>query len=218
MPKISSTQKYLDISEIRNDCVILKNGSFRAVILAASMNFGLKSEDEQVAVIRGYIEFLNTLDFPIQIIIQSRPFNIKPYLADLEQLRKDQKNELLKVQMADYSTFVKELVELGQIMSRRFYIVIPYSPLGDKKIGFLSKVSELFSAVSAVKIKKEKFEKYREALYRRVDKVLSAIELMGLKSAPLDTQSLIELFYSSYNPAGSEVQKLPEINKLNLEG
>ena len=107
MNKISSTQKYLNISEIKNDCVSLKNGTLRAVLLVSSINFALKSEDEQTAVIQNYIRFLNTLDAPLQILIQSRPFNIKPYLSQLEELQKVQRNELLKAQMADYSDFIK---------------------------------------------------------------------------------------------------------------
>lgn len=217
MPKFSSTQKYLDIAEIKNDCIVLKNGSFRTVLLVSSINFALKSEEEQKAVIQGYIQFLNTLDFPLQIIIQSRPFNIKPYLANLDQLQKEHTNELLKKQMADYSDFIKELIGLGEIMSRRFYVVVPYNPLGDKKMGFLSRVSELFSIATAVKIKKDKFENYREALFRRADIIISGLSGMGIKAVPLDTQSLIEIFYNIYNPAESEMQKLTKIKDLRIE-
>ena len=217
MPKLPSTQKHLDISEIRNDCIVLKNGTLCAVLLAPSINFALKSEDEQKAVIQNYVRFLNTLSGPLQIVIQSRPFNIKPYLAHLDELRKAQRNELLKSQMADYSDFIKELVQLGEIMTRRFYIVIPYNPLGDKKRGFFSRVSSVFSAAAIIKIKKEQFDKYREALFRRVDNVMSALKSMGLKPAPLDTQSLIELFYNTYNPAEVETQKLAELKELRVE-
>ena len=217
MSKLPSTQKYLDISEIKNDCVTLKNGTLCAVLLVSSINFALKSEDEQKAVIQNYVRFLNILDFPLQILIQSRPFNIKPYLAHLNELEKAQRNELLRVQMADYSDFIKELVQMGEIMIRRFYIIIPYNPLGDKKRGFLSRVSDVFSASSIVKFKQEKFEKYREILFRQVDNTLSSLGSMGLKSVPLDTQSLIELFYNVYNPAEAETQKLPDLKKLRVE-
>ena len=217
MAKPPSTQKYLDISEIKNDCIVLKNGTLCTVLLVSSINFALKSEDEQKAVIQSYIRFLNTLDAPLQIVIHSRPFNIKPYLASLSELRKVQRNELLKIQMADYEDFVKELVQMGEIMIRRFYIVIPYNPLGDKKKGFFSRIADVFSAVAMIKLKQEKFEKYREALFRRVDNVMSALTSMGLKAAPLDTQSLIEFFYNIYNPAEAETQKLAELKKLRIE-
>lgn len=217
MSKLPSTQKYLDISEIKNDCVTLKNGTLRAILLVSSINFALKSEDEQTAVIQNYVRFLNTLDAPMQILIQSRPFKIKPYLAYLDELRKAQRNELLKAQMIDYIDFVKELVQMGEIMIRRFYVIIPYNPLGDKKRGLFSRISDVFSASAVVKIKQERFEKYREALFRRVDNTVSSLGSMGLKSVPLDTQSLIELFYNAYNPTESETQKLPALKDLRVE-
>lgn len=212
-----STQKYLDISEIKNDCLLLKNGALRAVLLVSSINFALKSDEEQKAVIQNYTRFLNILDEPLQIVIQSRPFNIKPYTAYLEELRKVQRNELLKVQMADYEGFIKELVQMGEIMIRRFYIVVPYNPLGDKKRGFFSRMKSIFRATSIIKFKQEEFEKYRESLFKRVDNILSALTSMGLKAVPLDTQSLIEFFYNTYNPAEAETQKLAELKNLKIE-
>jgi len=217
MSELPSTQKYLDISEIKNDCIALKNGTLCAVLLVSSINFALKSEDEQKAVIQNYVRFLNTLDAPMQILIQSRPFNIKPYLAYLDELEKAQRNELLKTQMIDYSSFIKELVQMGEIMIRRFYLVVPYNPLGDKKRGFFSRLSDIFSASAIVKLKQEKFEKYRETLFRRVDNIISSLGSMGLKSVPLDTQSLIELFYNIYNPSEAETQKLADLKDLRVE-
>jgi len=212
-----STQKYLDISEIKNDCVILKDGTLRAIILCSSINFALKSPEEQKAVIYNYVNFLNTLDFPIQIVIQSRKLNIDSYLEDLERRRKEQTNELLKAQMADYIDYVRELVELGEIMTRKFYLVVPYNPLGDKKRGFFSRLSELFSAPMVIRLKREKFERYREELLKRVDRVISALNSMGIKGVQLDTQSLVELFYNTYNPTESESQKLGKLEEMRVE-
>lgn len=215
--KRPSTQKYMDISEIRNDCVILTNGSLCGIVLASSINFALKSEDEQKGIISGYVQFLNSLDFPIQIVIHNRPFNIKPYLAQLDELRKRQTNDLLKDQMAEYSDFIKELVGMGEIMSRRFYVVVPYNPLGDTKRGFFSRISDVFSAAKVVKIKAERFEKYREILFKRIDTVTSGLGAIGVGAAPLDTQSLIEFFYTIYNPAESEMQKMAEVKNLRVQ-
>ncbi|MEK7580585.1 MAG: hypothetical protein AAB465_03190 [Patescibacteria group bacterium] len=216
--KIStSTQQYLDISEIKNDAVILKDGTLRAVLLVSSINFGLKSQEEQEAVIQAYVQFLNTLEFPVQIVIQSRKFNIAPYLEKLKTLRQNQKNDLLRVQISDYIDFVGELVELGEIMSKRFYLIVPYNPAGDKKRGFFTRLQDVFSAGMLIKLKKEKFEAYREVLYRRVDNVISALSSMGLKSAPLDTQSIIELLYETYNPLEAQTQKLTDINELRID-
>lgn len=215
--KLPSTQKYLHISEIRSDCIVLKDGTLRAVLLVSSINFGLKSEDEQKAVVAAYVQFLNTMEYPIQIVIQSRKLNIDSYLNNLKNIQKEQTNELLRTQIADYTDFVKELVELGEIMSKRFYLVVQYNPMGDKKRNFFARVSDVLSASTAIKLKRERLEKYREQLFRRVDNIISALSSMGLKAAPLDTQSLIELFYNIYNPSESEAQKLIEMSKLGVE-
>lgn len=214
---LSSSQKHLNISEIKNDCIVLRNGTLRAVLLTSSINFALKSQDEQQGVIQGYIQFLNSLDFPIQILIQSRPFNITPYLIRLEEKKKDQTNELLRNQTNDYMNYIQELVELGGIMHKRFYIVVPYNPMGDKKEGFFSRLFGLFSASASITLKSKQFEKYRDKLFKRVDKIRSLTSSMGLKAVPLDTQSLIELFYSSYNPEGSQVQRLANLKELKVK-
>ena len=217
MSNLASTQKYLDIAEIKNDCLVLKDGSLRAVLLASSINFALKSEEEQKAVIQAYSRFLNTLKFPLQIVIHSRPFNIDPYVNELNILRQNQTNELLRNQTTDYRDFIKELIDLGEIMSRRFYIIVRYSPIGDKKRGFLSKLSDILSAAIIVKIKREKFDAYREMLFKRTDNIASGLSSMGIKTSPLDTQSLVELFYNIYNPVESKNQKLIDLEKLKIE-
>ncbi|MCD6471250.1 hypothetical protein J7K86_01845 [bacterium] len=214
---MESTQKYIDISEIKRDCLVLNDGTLRAVILVSSINFGLKSQEEQTAVIQAYVQFLNSLEHPIQIVVQSRKLNIQPHIEDLREKMRNQTNELLKSQMADYIDFLQELVKLGQIMTKKFYIVVPYNPAGDKRRGFLARLSEVLSAGVSIRLKRERFERYREALFRRVDNVISALSSMGLKAVPLDTQSLIELFYNSYNPIESETEKLAKLDKLRIE-
>jgi len=214
---LPSAQKYLDISEIKNDCIVMKDGTLRAVLLVSSINFALKSEEEQKAVIQAYVQFLNTIEHPFQIVIQSRPFDISPYLARLEELKRAQTNELLKSQMADYIDYVKELTELGEIMSKRFYVVVPYNPAGDKQRGFFSRLAEVFSAAMVVKLKAERFTRYRESLFRRADRTISAFSSMGIKAVPLDTQSLIELFYNTYNPTTSKNEKLAKMEKMRVE-
>jgi len=215
--KMPSTQKYLNISEMRGDTIVLKDGTLRAVLLVSSVNFSLKSEEEQGASIGAYTQFLNGLDYPLQIIIQSRKLNLGAYLNDLDVRLKEQTNELLKSQMAEYIDFIKELVDLGDIMTKKFYVVVPYSPMGDKKRGFFARLSDVFSAGLVVRLKRERFEAYREQLFKRADNVMAALSSMGLRAVPLDTQSLIELLYNSYNPIESETQKLVEMNKLRVE-
>lgn len=215
--KVASTQKYLPITGIRNDCLILRDGTLRAVILCSSINFSLKSEKEQNAIISGYISFINSLEWPIQIIIQSRKLNIEPYLESLSRLEKEQMNELLKIQTKDYINYVRELVQLGEIMTKKFFVVIPYNPLGDVKRKFLDRFLEIFHTPSLIKIKREKFERYRSELFKRVDFVITGLAGLGINAVPLDTQSLIELFYNTYNPVESVFQKMEKAGKLNLE-
>ncbi len=216
MAKVS-TQKYLEITEIREDMVILKNGSLRAVLLASSINFSLKSEEEQTAIISAYAQFLNTLETPLQIVIQSRPFDIKPYLAKLEKIRGEQINELLRSQTSEYLSFVKELVEMGQIMSKRFYVVVGYNPAGDVKRGFFDRFFDVFRTAGLITYSRERFKKHRARLFRETDKVISNLNAMGIKAVPLDTQSLIELFYKTYNPETSTQEDLAKKEELRLD-
>ena len=212
----SSTQQYLDIAEFREDTVIMRDGTLRAVLLVASINFALKSEDEQNAIIAAYVGFLNNIDFPLQIVIQSRELNIDNYLTFLKQKEKEQTNELLKMQTAEYLQYITELISLGKIMNKRFYLVVPYNPLSDKQKGFFSKLLDSLRPASLIKMKEERFLKRRAELTRRVENVVGGLASMGVNAVTLDTQSLIELFYNIYNPETSANQKLADINQARL--
>src|SRR3989338_5090865 len=212
--KFPSAQRSLPIAEIKEDCVVLKDGTLRGVLLVSSINFSLKSEEEQNAIIAAYVNFLNAIDFPLQIVIQSRKLNIGAYLMRLEQKEKEQTNELLKLQIAEYRQYISELVELGEIMTKRFYVVVPHDPLSDKQKGWFKRFMEVFRAAGAVRLSRDRFLARRRDLMQRVDHVVSALGSIGLKSALLDTQSLIELYYNTYNPGLSERQKLGDLNQL----
>ena len=212
-----STQQYLDIAEIKGDCVILRDGTMRAVLLASSINFALKSEDEQNAVIEAYIRFLNNLSFSLQIVIQSRELNITSYLEYLKQKEKEQTNRLLKAQTGDYIDYIKELTSIGKIMNKRFYVVVPYSPLSDKHKGFFNLLGESLKPATSIKLKEKSFMQYKDMLDRRVESVMGGLEAMGVKSTRLDTQGLIELYYNTYNPETSKNQELVDLNKLRVE-
>lgn len=216
-PKIS-TQHYLDIAEIKNDVVILKDGTLRAVVLVSSINFALKSEEEQGAIISSYMTFMNSFEFPVQIVIQSRKLNIDAYLNDLAKKEQALVNDQLRLLMSDYRQFITELVDLGDIMSKSFYVVIPYSPLSDKKKGFFSRFYEILNPTSLIKLKEEHFQKYKRILMQRVEHVMMGLNSMSLQSAILDTQSLIELYYNVYNPVVSANEELKDINKIKIEG
>ncbi|OGY78465.1 MAG: hypothetical protein A3B74_02095 [Candidatus Kerfeldbacteria bacterium RIFCSPHIGHO2_02_FULL_42_14] len=212
-----SVQKYIDIYEIKDDVVVLKDGSMRGVLLVSSINFALKSEEEQSAIIQSYVQFLNSLNFPLQIVIQSRRLNIEAYLERLKNIEREQTNELLRIQTADYRKFVGELVEIADIMSKHFYVAIPYSPYhkGEKK-GFFSRFGEVFSPATVITLQRQKFEKYKQELERRVSLVSDGLASMGLTSVMLDTQSLIELYYNTYNPTMYEHQRLTDLNAIQV--
>jgi len=215
--KSVSTQQHLDIAEIRDDIVVMKDGTIRSVIMVSSINFALKSEDGQNAVIDAYVRFLNNLSFPLQIVIQSRELNIDNYLEYLKVREKEQTNRLLKIQTADYIEYIKELTSLGKIMNKRFYVVVPYSALSDKRKGFFNLIGEALKPATVLKLKEKTFAKYRDMLDRRVESVTGGLESMGVAATRLDTQSLIELYYKTYNPETSKNQELPETGKMRIE-
>lgn len=215
--KRPSTQAHLPIAEIKDGVVILKDGTLRSVMMTSSINFSLKSEDEQNALISSYVSFLNGLDFPLQIVGQSRKLRIQPYLDDLLKKEREQPNELLRVQIADYRAFVQELVDIGQIMTKRFYVVVPYDPISNKKKGFFTRVREAITPTTSIRLKDKRFRQRKEALDLRVRQVSSGLQSMGLQVVPLDTQALIELYYSSYNPNIAFNQPLRPIEELQLE-
>jgi type IV secretory pathway VirB4 component len=211
-----ATQRYLDISEIKEDVVIMKDGTLRAVLLVASINFALKSEDEQNAIISAYVQFLNSLEFPLQVVIQSRRLNIDNYIERLRETEKGQTNELLRVQSADYRNFVQELVTLGQIMQKQFFVVVPYNPLSDKAKGFFSRLSEAFTPALFVRLAEQRFRQRKNDLQTRVEHITANLGSMGLKAVQLDTQSLIELYYRVYNPEVYDTEKMTDTSKLRV--
>lgn len=215
---VNPTQRYLDILELKDDIVVLRDGTIRAVLIVSSINFALKSEEEQNAVIASYTQFLNSLDFTIQIVIQSRKLNIDDYLTRLKASEQAQRNELLRMQTREYREYVSELVEIADLMSKRFYIVIPYMSRTDKPKKFFSRVLESVSPSTVIHLKQQQFSLYRQELLKRVDYVIDGLSACGLQAVMLDTQSLIELYYNTYNPESVGQEKFTDINKLNVEG
>lgn len=215
--KIASTQQHLYIAEIKQDTVILKDGTLRAVLLVSSINFALKSEDEQQAIIQGYISCLNSIDFEIQIVIQSRRLDITKYLDQLGVLAKKQTNELLKVQTQEYKQFVEELVTLSDIMEKTFYVVVPYSPFSTKRKNWFSQAREVLFPSRTIKLADEKFAKYRKELDYRLSTVSGGLSSIGLQLTPLNTEELIKLYYQLYNPSRGSAKVLPPLNKLQIE-
>lgn len=211
-----STQQYLDIAEIKEDTVIMRDGTMRAVILISSINFALKSEDEQNAIISAYVSFLNNIDFTIQIVIQSRELNIDQYIETLKQKEKEQTNELLKMQTSEYIQYIQELIAMSKIMNKRFYITIPYDPMTDKQKNFFVRFLDVFKTASLIKMKEKTFLRRRLELTKRVEKIMGGLSSIGLNIVQLDTQSLIELYYNTYNPTTSANQQLADVDHLRF--
>ena len=216
-PKRPSTQKYLDVSEIRDDIVVLKDGTVRAVAIVSSVNFALKSADEQQAVVQAYMQFLNGLDYPLQIVIHSRRMRIEDYIARMREASLKIKNELLRVQTEDYINFVQDLVADSEIMSKRFYMVVPFDPLSSKRNGFWTRLQAVLSPGSRIKLSEKQFKERSDELNQRMSQALGSLNSMGLSGARLDTQGLIELYYNSYNPVIAESQPLKSAGELDLD-
>lgn len=203
-----STQDFVPIREIRDGVVVLKDGSMRMIIMASSLNFALKSADEQSAIIMQYQNFLNSLDFSIQFFIESRKLDIGPYLSTLQDAEKEQSNELLKVQTREYIEFIKNFVKMSNTVAKSFYVVIPYSaggvsaktgPLG----GVLSSLG-LGGRKTAAEKKDIQFEEAKTQIQQRAAVVQNGLTRTGVRSVVLNTEELIELFYKLFNPGGLE--------------
>ncbi len=205
--KINSTQEHLKIAEIRDGVLILTNSELRQVLLVSSVNFALKSEDEQNAIVFQFQNFLNSLSFPIQIVMQSRRLDLAPYLGKLQERLDNEQNELIRVQIADYMEFIKRLLSVANIMDKNFFIVVPFSPPVSKKGGFFA---ELFGSSKRqnVRIPADLFAQYKQQIGQRANVIVGGLSSMGLRSAVLSTQQLVELFYATYNPEEATKERL----------
>lgn len=212
----ASTQKFVDVEEVRDGVIVLKNGSLRAVLLVSSINFDLKSSEEQDTIISQYQNFLNSLDFPIQISIVSRKLNITPYLEYLKKQEGHLSSELMQFQLSEYSNFIKNLAEVSDIMSKSFHIVVPFSPIENLKQSFFDKFFGGTNPNQGISYKRELFDTYKSQLWQRVDHVISGISGTGVSVVPLKTEELIELLYNSYNPTTHHTTIIKGIDKVEL--
>lgn len=201
MIKSEATQNFIPIKEVRDGIVILKDGSMRALLMTSSLNFALKSEDEQQSIIFQFQNFLNSLDFSIQIFLQSRRLDIRPYIALLEARQKEQTNDLLKIQIKEYIQFIKTFTENTNIMTKTFFIVVPYTPPALS----VSKGTKFFDKNSTNKQNKiENFEEDRTQLEQRSAVVEQGITRTGIRAVRLGTEEIIEVYYRLFNPGDVE--------------
>lgn len=207
MPE-ASTQQFLEIEQIKEGVIILKNRALRGVIMASSLNFALKSEDEQNATIYQFQNFLNSLDFSIEIAVQSRRLNITGYLDKLKELEMAQGIELLKIQTADYRKFIGDLIGGGAIMSKNFFVVVPFTLI---EIPGLKTAKGSPARQATAFFTEERFQQAKSQLWQRMEFVALGLRRCGLQCIPLNTPELIELFWSLYHPEEAEVGYYPEI-------
>jgi type IV secretory pathway VirB4 component len=193
----ASTQDFVPIRDIRDNVVILKDGQMCIVLLASSINFALKSTDEQQAILGQFQAFLNTIDFSIQFYTQSRRLNIEPYLAQLLEREPLQDNDLMKIQLREYMQFVKTFVTEVDVMSKSFFIVIPYNPVD---INFTSNIGAVFGKKKEIIIDDAKFEENRVQLEQRASLVEQGLTRIGVRTIPLQNEELVELYYHIFNP------------------
>lgn len=198
----NATQEFVPIDDVRDGIVILKDGGMRGVLMASSINFSLKSNDERQAILLQFQDFLNSLDFSVQIIVQSRRLDIRPYIALLEGRYKEQTNDLMKIQIEQYIGFIRSFTEATNIMTKNFFIIIPYDA------AMVSTKGGLFSSFGfkeqSKEMKEEDFEEKKSQLEQRMGVVEQGLVRCGVRVAKLGTDEVVELFYKIFNPGESE--------------
>ncbi|MBL4644418.1 MAG: hypothetical protein JKX80_00960 [Candidatus Pacebacteria bacterium] len=220
MPKTENTarssQDFVPIKEVRDGVMILNNGGLRGVLMASSLNFALKSEDEQNAFIMQFQSFFNSLDFSIQMYIQSRELDIRPYLATLEEAYKGTMDDLMRIQIREYIEFIKSFVEGANIMTKHFFVVVPYSPAAIninrgilKNLPWSKKGGE---TTAKKKTQKTEFEENVSQLDQRLAIVQQGLIRTGVRTVQLDTEEIIELLYKIFNP-GEQDTPVQTVNK-----
>ncbi len=207
MPE-AATQQFLEIDQIKEGTLVLKNKSLRGVIMVSSLNFALKSEEEQEAIIYQFQNFLNSLDFPLEIVVQSRRLNITGYLDKLKELEKAQENELLKIQTAEYQKFIRDLISGTSIMSKVFFAVVPFALV---EIPGMAPAKGVFKKTAAESPGEEQFQRAKSQLWQRMEFAALGLRRCGLQCVPLNTSELIELFWGLHHPEEAEVGYYPEI-------
>lgn len=207
MPKIS-TQDFLEFDQIREGIIILKNKTLRAILMVSPLNFILKSEEEQNAIIFQFQNFLNSLDFPCQVVIHSRRLNVAGYLEKLRELEENEDNELIRLQISEYRKFVENLMGGGAIMQKIFYVVVPFIPAEARKT---SEEKIKIKIIKVSDLSEEDFQRCKVQLFQRVEFVALGLKRCGLQVIPLTTLELIELFWSLHHLIEAERGYYPEI-------
>ena len=216
--KNTSTQSHIPISAVYDDVVVTHKGLFAQIVMVNSLNFGLKSEEEQNAIIAQYQSFLNSLSFPIQITMHSKQLDLTNYVKDLEGRIPQEPNELVRYQIQEYVDFIQKLISIANIMDKKFFITVPYQlPVNElPKGGFFSSI--LGPSRVHLKVPLKKFTLIKGELEQRAGNVVSGLMSMGITSQTLTTKQIIELFYRTYNPEEAMREKISgEVEAIGVE-
>lgn len=192
--RVKTAQDIVPIKEVRDGIAVLRDGSMRAVLMVSAINFALKSGDEQQAVVMQFQNFLNSVNFTMQICIQSRRLDIRPYVSTLESREREQTNDLMKIQIREYANFIRRFTELNNIMTKSFFVVVPYSP----------SIAGTALSRNQQKTDTDRFEENRTQLDQRVGVAQSGLTRCGLRTVQLGTEEVVELFYRLFNPGDVE--------------
>jgi hypothetical protein len=211
----SSTLGFVEISEIRDSVLILREGQMRAVLAVSSANFALKSSQEQEMIMGTFQGVLNSLEFPIQILVQSRRLDLSSYIDKLKTIEDQQTNDLLRVKMQEYVEYIKEMLREVNIMNKDFYVIVGYEPV-TLKDGLFGKFFRALNPTRVIKQKQEDFIRNRKLLMSRGDLVASRLSGMDLKVDLLNTEQLIALMYNSYNPDLLESIRLKDVGNIDI--
>ena len=211
--KAQATQEFVPIKEVRDGIVVLKDGSLRALLMASSINLALKSADEQSAIIAQFQNFLNSLEFTAQFFIESRSLDIRPYIGLLEDRYAAELDDLMKIQIREYIAFIKDFTERANIMTKNFFIVVPYDPalINRGGVGALGSLIPSGKGASAA-LTGEQFEEYRTQLEQRMSVVEQGLVRTGVRVVKLGTEEVIELFYKLFNPG--ELEKPLQVTQM----
>lgn len=195
-----STQEFVPIKEVRDGIVVMKDNGLRAILLASSINFALKSEDEQTAFIVQFQNFLNSLDFSCQIFVQSRQLDIRPYVATLEEAYKGQLDDLMRIQIREYIEFIRSFTEAANIMTKNFFVVVPYTPATIPTSGGTSSFNPFSKKKANAAEENRTFEEQVTQIEQRIAIVQQGLIRTGVRTVQLGTEEAIELLYKMFNP------------------
>jgi hypothetical protein len=212
----SSTLAFVEIAEIRDDTLVLRDGQLRGVLAVASANFALKSNQEQDQIIGSFQGVLNSIDFPMQILVQSRKLDLTPYIEKLKVLEDAQENDLLRVKMQEYIEYIKQMSAEVNIMDKSFYIIVGFEPSSLKQ-GLFGRFMRSLNPTRVIKQRQEEFLKNKKILSSRVEQIASRMGALDLKINLLNTEQLITLMYNYYNPDTMESIRLNSVAALDIE-